>query len=98
MKKKKPETEKWEDFANLLYPKPKKKPKEVKSNLPKAKHKLGYTYAELETFLNESELDKFRKWIRGQTCAFEDGVVYTYTHDVERFVDCVLKGKPTYWD
>ncbi len=99
MKKKKPVCNTFEDFANLLWPKPKKSKKSKPTKkLPKAKHKFGYTYSELETFLTLSELEKFRKWIRGQTCAFENDTVYVYTHDVERFVNDVLQGKPTYWD
>lgn len=76
-----------------------KKSKKADSLIPKPKHKLGYTYEELKTFLTVKELKKFNEWIYGQTCAINNqGQFVYYAWDVERFIDLVRKDTPTYWD
>jgi len=75
------------------------KAKKITNSLPKPHDRLGYTYEELKTFLTSKELKKFNDWIYGQTCAInKKGQFIYYAWDVERFVDLVRKGKPTYWD
>jgi len=68
--------------------------------LPKPLHKIGYTYSEIESFLTKKELKKFNDWMYGQTCGVDEntGQHLIYAWDVQRFVDMVRKGTPTYWD
>ena len=78
----------------------KSKKSKKKIQLPKPKHKRGYTYEEIKSFLTEKELKRFNDWIDGQTCAVDAKTNQSiiYGHDVMRFVDMVRKGTPTYWD
>lgn len=66
--------------------------------VPKPRNKLGYSSTELESFMTETELKKFNKWIRGQTCAIVNRTILYYPWDVQRYLDSVREGKLTYWD
>lgn len=57
-----------------------------------------YFEADLELFMSKSELKKFDKWIRGQTCALIDGKMVFYSWDVERFLKLVREKIPTFFD
>jgi hypothetical protein len=54
---------------------------------------------EMEEYLKNRVMEKFNKWITGQTCpVLDDGSFGYFLWDVERFADLILEGKPTYWD
>ena len=57
-----------------------------------------YLDEDLKEFLTPEEYKKFNQWICGQTCTMLDGRIAIYAHDVQRFVNMVRKGTPTYFD
>lgn len=77
----------------------KSKKSKKKIQLPKPKHKRGYTYEEIKSFLTEKELKRFNDWIYGQTCDVDEmNELLIYAWDVQRFVEMVRNNVPTYWD
>lgn len=68
--------------------------------LPAPKHKRGYTYEEIRSFLTEKEFRKFTNWMGGQTCSIDEKTneLLIYAWDVQRFVEMVRNKVPTYWD
>ena len=71
--------------------------KPLKKRVPK--EKLGLTSREVKKYLSTRIMIKFYKWISHQTCpVLPHGETGYYIHDVERFADMLLEGKPTYWD
>lgn len=60
--------------------------------------KLGMSKKEVEYYLSALIMEKFFKWISGQTCPLIKGKTHYYEHDVRRFADMILEGKPTYFD
>lgn len=66
--------------------------------MPKHKDELGYTAFELAKFMTKKELKQFYEWMYGQTCGISNGEVIYYAWDVERFLNLIRKGIPTYWD
>lgn len=78
--------------------KSKKSKKEIQ--LPNPKHKRGYTFEEIKSFLTEKEFKRFNDWIYGQTCGIDEKTneLLIYAWDVQRFVEMVRNNVPTYWD
>lgn len=56
------------------------------------------TEEQTKKYLNDRIWDKFVEWIYGQTIGIIDGKIDYYDHDVIRFADAYLEGKPTYFD
>ena len=43
--------------------------------------------------------EKFVEWMYGQTTgAYPDGTFDYYEWDVNRYIDLVVRGQPTFWD
>jgi hypothetical protein len=60
--------------------------------------KMGLTEEEVKALFAKEMWKDFSKWMVGQTCALWKGEMVFYDHDVKRFLDMKLKGKPTYFD
>jgi hypothetical protein len=59
----------------------------------------GMTHDQVKEYLTERIMKAFDEWMVGQTGPIlSNGEFGYYKHDVERFADGVLLGKPTYWD
>ena len=63
----------------------------------------GLTRKEAKALMADMVWKHFGKWFCGQTgpvITNEKGKTENgfYTHDVERYLDMILKGKPTYFD
>jgi hypothetical protein len=64
---------------------------------------LGLTRKEAKALMADVVWKHFGKWFTGQTgpvITDEEGKAECgfYTHDVERYLDMILKKKPTYFD
>jgi hypothetical protein len=67
--------------------------------LPAAEHNLGYSDAEIRTFMSKHEYKKFGDWIVGQTCGVDEkGIVRFYPWDVHRFLELIRLERLTYFD
>lgn len=69
--------------------------------IPPSEHQDGYTNEELNNFFDQkADRETFWSWMRGQTGALcqKCGKFLTYPHDVRRYFEQKLLGKPTYWD
>lgn len=67
--------------------------------IPAAEHDLGYSDAEIKTFMSKKEYAKFGEWITGQTCGVDEkGVIHFYPWDVHRFLELIRLERPTYFD
>jgi hypothetical protein len=60
--------------------------------------KLGMTEEEVKDLFAKEMWKEFSKWMVGQTCTMWKGKFAYYDHDVKRFVEMKLRGKPTYFD
>lgn len=76
----------------------KKKATPKKLKIPPPAHRLGYSDAQLKSFLTPKQYTDFCKAFGVGTVAVDDGIIYIYEHDVVRFLNLVLYGIPTYWD
>lgn len=55
--------------------------------LYKTEHFAGYKWRDIEKFLPQDQMQRFERWMRGQTLALaDDGDHVVYTHDFERFL------------
>ena len=63
-------------------------------------HDCGYFWSSIEKMMTKKEFKEFKKWMYGQTCAIDEKTnqVVVYSWDIDRFLDMLRKGKPTYWD
>lgn len=67
--------------------------------VPKPDHKWGYSDKLIRKILTPEEYIKFCAWMTGQTVAWDEKLGgITYKWDLDRFLDCIRKGIPTYWD
>lgn len=65
----------------------------------KSKSKLGLNQKEVKAYLQKAIWEDFCSWMTGQTGpVLENGDVGFFDHDVKRYMDMVLKKKPTYFD
>jgi hypothetical protein len=65
----------------------------------KPKHKYGYYEQQVRDMMEDSEWSKFLSWMTGQTVmATKAGKTVFFTRDVQRFLELVRNGVPTYWD
>ena len=65
----------------------------------KKKPELGMTEKQVKEYLNSRVWAHFCKWMTGQTCpVLSDEKGGYFKHDVERYANGILEGKPTYWD
>jgi len=80
----------------------------VKDTLPRFRGKKGtvqaLTVEQTREVIGKRVWEHFNEWMIGQTGPMlEDektgkAVLGIYKHDVERYLDSILKGKPTYFD
>lgn len=70
----------------------------VSLDIPLPQHQHGYCRAELKAFVKARALNKFLRWMYGQTCMVEGNEPVYYTYDVMRWLKLAIYGTPTIWD
>jgi len=47
----------------------------------------GLDKKEVITLIGKSRWKEFSKWMGGQTIGYDEGTIYYYEHDIQRFID-----------
>jgi hypothetical protein len=77
----------------------KKMPRNFNRDLFKKAPKGFWSERGAKSYISKRVWKHFCGWMTGQTVpVLPNGKIGVYKHDVERYVDGILLGKPTYWD
>ena len=75
------------------------KKKENEDNLELLPSYTNMTERQVKKYLRDKTWQHFSDWMRGQTCpVLRGGKQGYYRHDVERYMEGILEGRPTYFD